>query len=107
MVANTPDAETHKSSSAIQDVRKTAANIAEQERHFHDILEACPAALVVVDEEGRLLFHNARLRKLLGYQKEELDVIDTSEFWHDLEQRSRIIAALRDQGGQLLNEEVT
>jgi PAS domain-containing protein len=43
----------------------------------------------------------------LGYQKEELDLIDTGEFWHDPEQRSRIIAALRNRGGQLLNEEVT
>jgi PAS domain S-box-containing protein len=79
---------------------------AEQERQFRETLEFCPAALVVVDEEGRLLFHNARLRELLGYQKEEIDLIDTSVFWHDLDQRARIIDALRNRGGQLLNEEV-
>ena len=107
MVADTPNAETRKVSSPVHDGRKPGADIAEQERQFHEILEACPAALVVVDEEGRLLFHNARLRELLGYEKEELDLIDTRVFWHDLEQRSRIIAALKDRGGQLLNEEVT
>jgi PAS domain-containing protein len=45
------------------------AQIAEHERQFREMLEFCPAALVIVDEDGRLLFHNARLRELLGYQK--------------------------------------
>jgi PAS domain S-box-containing protein len=87
--------------------RAPEAQVAEHERQFRELLEFCPAALVVVDEDGRLLFHNARLRELLGYQKEEIDLIDTRTFWHDLEQRSRIINTLRDQGGQLLNEQVT
>jgi PAS domain S-box-containing protein len=78
----------------------------EHERQFCEILEFSPAALLVVDEDGRLLFHNARLRELLGYGKDELDRIDTREFWHDREQRSQIIASLRDHGGQLLNEKV-
>jgi PAS domain S-box-containing protein len=61
---------------------------------------------VVVDDAGRLLFHNSRLRELLGYEKDEIDLIDTRTFWHDLDQRSRIIDLLRQQGGQLLNEKV-
>jgi PAS domain S-box-containing protein len=40
-------------------------------------LDFCPAALLVVDEDGRLLYHNARLRDVLGYSKEELDLCDT------------------------------
>src|SRR5262245_25247142 len=80
---------------------------AEHERQFREILEFCPAALLVVDEDGRLLFHNARLREILGYSKEELDLCDTRMFWHDLEQRARIIDRLRVQGGQILNEKVT
>ena len=86
--------------------RHRETRIAEQERQFREILESCPAGLIVVDDDGSLLFHNARLRELLGYEKEELELIDTRTFWHDLEQRSRIVAALRDQGGQLLNEKV-
>jgi PAS domain S-box-containing protein len=70
------------------------------------MLEFCPAALLIVDEEGRLVFHNARLRELLGYQKDELELIDTRTFWHDVEQRARIIQALREKGGQLINERV-
>jgi PAS domain S-box len=46
---------------------------AEHERQFREILEFCPAGLLVVDDDGRLLFHNARLREILGYSKDELD----------------------------------
>jgi PAS domain S-box-containing protein len=77
---------------------------AEHGRQFRELLEFCPAALLVVDEDGRLLFQNARLRELLGYQTAEIEGIDTSTFWHDREQRARIIASLRERGGQLLNE---
>jgi PAS domain S-box-containing protein len=79
---------------------------AEQQRQFLEMLEYCPAAVCVVDEDGRLLFHNARLRELLGYQKDELELIETRLFWHDVEQRARIIEALRQTGGQLINERV-
>ena len=80
---------------------------AEHERQFREMLEFCPAALLVVDDDGRLLFHNARLREILGYSKDELDLCDTRILWHDLEQRTRIVDRLRDQGGQILNEKVT
>ena len=79
---------------------------AEYERQFREILEFCPAALLVVDENGRLLFHNARLREILGYSKDELDFCDTRLHWHDLNQRARIIKQLQDLGGQVLNERV-
>ena len=80
--------------------------IAEQERQFRELLEYCPAALSIVDEEGRLVFHNARLRELLGYTEQELHFFDTTRFWQDLDHRSRLITRLREEGGQLLNEEV-
>ena len=60
----------------------------------------------VVDEDGRLLFHNRRLRELTGYEKEELELFDTKRFWHDLDHRARVVELLRTRGGQLLNEEV-
>ena len=64
---------------------------AEHERQFREILEFCPAALLVVDEDGRLLFHNRRLRELTGYESEELELFDTKRFWHDLDHRAREI----------------
>jgi PAS domain S-box-containing protein len=86
--------------------RPAGAEAAEHERQFREILEFSPAALLIVDEDGRLLFHNARLREMLGYGKDELDGFDTREFWQDREQRAHIIASLHDRGGQLLNEKV-
>ena len=55
---------------------------------------------------GGILFHNRRLRDLLGYEQHELELFDTKRFWHDLDHRARIIEVLRTRGGQLLNEEV-
>ena len=79
--------------------------IAEYERQFRELLEHCPAGLNVVDEDGRLLFHNAWIRELLGYTEEELHHFDTRRFWHDLNQRTRIIASLHDNADQILNQE--
>ncbi len=91
-------------SPALVHERRTA-EIAEHERQFREILEYCPAGLNVVDEDGRLLFHNARLRKLMGYDEEEMHLFDTKRFWHDLDHRARIIERLRERGGELLDEE--
>ena len=85
---------------------KHEAQVAEQERQLREILDYSPAAVNVVDEDGRLLFHNWRLRELTGYEKEELELFDTKRFWHDLDHRARVVELLRTRGGQLLNEEV-
>src|SRR3974390_302044 len=76
-------------STATEPSTAMGSEAAEHERQFREILEYCPAALLVVDEDGRLLFHNARLREILGYTKEELDFCDTRLHWHDLDQRAR------------------
>ena len=85
---------------AANDGHLSGTEAAEHERQFREMLEYSPAALLVVDEDGRLLFHNARLRDLLGYGEDELDRIHTREFWYDLDQRSRIIASLHERGGR-------
>ena len=90
----------------ITPLKQREARLVEQERQFRELLADCPAALDIVDEEGRVVFHNARLREILGYSEEELDRFDSREFWFDLEHRQRIIEALRASGGRLMNEEV-
>src|ERR1700674_1068754 len=85
--------------------RSTDQDIAEYERQFREILEHCPAGLNVLDEDGRLLLHNARIRELFGYSRDELQLFDTRKFWHDLDQRARIIEALHDNADQIHNEE--
>ena len=86
-------------------LREREAQSAEHERQFREILDYCPAALNVVDEEGYLLFHNARIRQLLGYSWEEMERFDTRRFRVDLDQRARIIDDLRKGRSQVLNYE--
>src|SRR5215204_126317 len=81
------------------------AEIAEHERQFREILEFCPAGLNVVDEDGRLLFHNKVARQFVGYDETEMDRFETRRFWSDLEQRAAIIQRLHD-GDPVVNEEV-
>ncbi|MGA8319473.1 MAG: adenylate/guanylate cyclase domain-containing protein, partial [Xanthobacteraceae bacterium] len=73
---------------------------------LREILDYSPAAVNVVDEDGRLLFHNRRLRELTGYEQDELELFDSRRFWHDVAHRARVVELLRTRGGQLLNEEV-
>ena len=82
------------------------AEAAEHERQLRELLEFSPAAIGIVDEAGRLLFHNARLREIFGYSQSEFHLFDTRLLWHDLDQRARIIEQLRARGGQVLNEKV-
>src|SRR5690606_26284380 len=89
-----------------QALARHEAHVAEHERQCRAARDHCPAGLVVVDEDGRLLFHNARLREMLGYGEAELELFDTRRFWVDLDERERIIATLRERGGQLLDQEV-
>ena len=90
----------------ISDIKKREEQIAEQDRQIREILQLCPAALNVVDEDGHLLFHNRRLGEMFGYSDAELERFDTRRFWMDLEQRTTIIDTLRTRGGQLINEPV-
>jgi PAS domain S-box-containing protein len=82
------------------------AEAAEHERQLRELLEFSPAAIGIVDEAGRLLFHNVRLREIFGYSQSEFHLFDTRLLWHDLDQRERIIEQLRIRGGQVLNEKV-
>ncbi len=68
MCADATSAERRDESPAAHGGRAPKTQLAEQERQFREMLEFCPAALVIVDEDGRLLFHNARLRELLVNQ---------------------------------------
>src|SRR6516164_7105967 len=82
------------------------AEAVEHEHQLRELLEFSPAAIGIVDEAGRLLFHNARLREMFGYSQSEFHLFDTRLLWHDLDQRERIIEQLRTRGGQVLKRKL-
>ena len=77
MAAKATSARNRGTDTTVSVGRAAETEIAEHERQFREILEYCPAALIVVDEDGRLLFHNARLRELLGLRRERAESAST------------------------------
>jgi protein-histidine pros-kinase len=55
-------------SAAVRDVTSKRR----EERLFRDLLEAAPDAMVIVDQEGRIVLVNAQVEERFGYQRAEL-----------------------------------
>ena len=61
---------------------------------------------LIVDEDGRLLFHNARLRDIVGYRKDELDLSTRARTGTISISARALSSGYGAQGGQILNERV-
>jgi len=91
---------------AKREEQKRRDHLIRTEQQFRELLEFCPAALSVTDEDGKLIFHNKRYREILRYPKEEMEGIDTRKFWFDLEERQRIMDILGSSGGKVRDQEI-
>jgi PAS domain S-box-containing protein len=60
-----------------------------QERFVHDLLYSSPVALLVVDDEMRVLVANDAAARLSGYSVEELTSLKSWEITSDPEQSAR------------------
>ena len=57
---------------ANQDLQKEITERKLAGEQFRSVLELAPDAMVIVNEQGRILLVNARTEKLFGYSKAEL-----------------------------------
>ena len=55
-----------------QQLEALAKEVSERERQFHDLLESAPEAMIVVDDQGRIMMTNRRCEEIFGYEKSAL-----------------------------------
>jgi PAS domain S-box-containing protein len=53
--------------------RATERALQQSEERFHRLVEATPLALLIADMEGRVIYANAAVERLLGFRQEELE----------------------------------
>ena len=56
----------------ISTVKEAQAKIQAQEERFRALLESAPDAMIITDEEGKIVLINLQAEKLFGYAKEEI-----------------------------------
>jgi rsbT co-antagonist protein RsbR len=71
-VVVTPRLDTHGQHIGFLIVSKDITSELQLEEKFHSLLEAAPDAMVIVDQEGKIVLANSQLEKIFGYDRAEV-----------------------------------
>lgn len=93
----------------------TVRDITEQKRLLSDLHEANAALSEIIDRlpdiyyrtdvEGRIIFISPHLHEALGYRQEEILGTPLADYYLNPEERSRVVDAIKEGGGQARNVE--
>ncbi|MFT3850541.1 MAG: PAS domain S-box protein [Propionivibrio sp.] len=82
----------------ISERKALEATIRASESRLRQVLEASPAAVTIVNEEGNHIFTNQRLRELLGLPPDVQPTWRATEFWVNLDARREYLERVRNEG---------
>ena len=79
----------------------TVRDITERKRaedRLRQVLEDSPAAVLMAEENGALVFSNHRLGEMLGVSEDQMKSRRTAEFWAEPEKRDVFLGQLKQDG---------
>ncbi len=82
-------------------MRQQAGQLADRERRFRSLIENASDIISVVDHEGRMIYESPSIRRVLGYEPDELTGVSAFELVHpdDLERTLAIFIELVGEDG--------
>ncbi|MCP4705204.1 MAG: PAS domain S-box protein, partial [candidate division Zixibacteria bacterium] len=90
----------------ITDLKQAQEALAKADEHLRAVVTVSPVPIIVSRlKDGKIMFANENLRRLVGYEKDELIGKVTPDFYYDPNDRKRIIEILT-QKGKVNNVEV-
>ena len=77
---------------------RTGKGLPESELEYYQFLEALPVAIANTTSDGKILYHNAYARRMLGYEPAELEQLRVEDIYVDPEDREDLIHNLQEKG---------
>ena len=76
---------------------KAKRQVEESEAEFRSYLELSPVGALLVEMDGTIRLHNARIREIFGYSEAEMENIKTTELYFDRTDRKEFITTLTER----------
>ena len=78
---------------------KAEVALRKSEEKYRSLFENAPVGIAIVDDEGKILDFNDAMLRLHGYSRKDRSVVGpTSEYYHNPEDREKVIAQLSKNG---------